>query len=210
MLPWYMMFGAIGNQPGELITYQPTWHHGHAVMRFLPDMRKGPPAGEIPPAFKFTQGSFEFYKHPHPSAYSLNRILYELRLSSDLRRRFFKNPEGVAKEFGCNDKEAVLMRTVLDENIDALRSMKRTRWSTPARMHLGMLMSLVVVQAEMRRLTCIGRVGTRLVVIAITKPTGAPSGCPRFVLPQSLYARFRGIPQLKNGFAWLASAKTAF
>jgi 2,3-dihydroxyphenylpropionate 1,2-dioxygenase len=35
MLPWMVLFGAIGNQPGELLTYQPTWHHGHAVMQFL-------------------------------------------------------------------------------------------------------------------------------------------------------------------------------
>ncbi len=41
MLPWMVLFGAIGNVPGELLTYQPTWHHGHAVMRFLPDKRTG-------------------------------------------------------------------------------------------------------------------------------------------------------------------------
>src|SRR5580692_11217734 len=41
ILSWMIMFGAIGNQPGELLTYQPTWHHGHAVMRFLPDKRTG-------------------------------------------------------------------------------------------------------------------------------------------------------------------------
>ena len=41
MLSWMILFGAIGNQPGELITYQPTWHHGHAVMRFLPDKGTG-------------------------------------------------------------------------------------------------------------------------------------------------------------------------
>ena len=52
------------NYPGELITYQPTWHHGHAVMRFIPNRRQGPPTGEIPPAYTFTQGGFEFYKHP--------------------------------------------------------------------------------------------------------------------------------------------------
>ena len=42
MLSWIIMFGAIGNQPGELVTYQPTWHHGHAVMRFLPLKGTGP------------------------------------------------------------------------------------------------------------------------------------------------------------------------
>jgi hypothetical protein len=40
LLPWFAMFGAIGNQPGELLTYQPTWHHGHAVMRFIPNKRE--------------------------------------------------------------------------------------------------------------------------------------------------------------------------
>src|SRR6202140_4662356 len=83
MLPWYIMWGATGNIPGELITYQPTWHHGHAVMRFLPNKRKGPPTGDIPPAYNFTQGGFEFYKHPAPSSYALNKVLYELRLSSE-------------------------------------------------------------------------------------------------------------------------------
>jgi AmmeMemoRadiSam system protein B len=156
MLPWYPLFGAIGNQPAELLTYQPTWHHGHAVMRFLPDKRKGPPTGEIPPPYQFKQGGFEFYKHPHPSAYALNRILYELRLSPDLRRRFFANPTKVAKEFGCNDREAELMKTVLDENIDALRSLKPHPLVEAGAHALGMLMSLVVVQAEMRRLRATG------------------------------------------------------
>jgi aromatic ring-opening dioxygenase catalytic subunit (LigB family) len=157
MLPWYPLFGAIGNQPAELITYQPTWHHGHAVMRFLPDKRKGPPKGEIPPAYQFKQGGFEFYKHPKPEHYGLNRILYELRLSSDLRRRFFKNPAAVSKEYGCTEDQAELMKTVLDENIDALRSLKPHPLVDAGAHPLGMLMSLVVVQAEMRRLRAAGQ-----------------------------------------------------
>ncbi len=40
------MFGAIGNRPGELITYQPTWHHGHAVMRFIPNRKNAPTTPE--------------------------------------------------------------------------------------------------------------------------------------------------------------------
>lgn len=157
MLPWYPLFGAIGAQPGELITYQPTWHHGHAVMRFLPDKRKGPPTGEIPPPYKFQQGGFEFYKHPHPSAYNLNRVLYELRLSSDLRRRLFKSPTKVAQEYNLNPKETEALKTVLDENVDALRSLKPHPLVDAGAHALGMLMSLVVVQAEMRRLRAAGQ-----------------------------------------------------
>src|SRR3984957_2356900 len=78
MLPWYFLFGAIGNVPVELLTYQPTWHHGHAVMRFIPNKRVGPPPGEVPAAYTFTQGGFEFYKAPPSSSYSLNKVLYAL------------------------------------------------------------------------------------------------------------------------------------
>src|SRR4029078_9405448 len=37
MLNWAVMYGAIGARPGELIDYIPTWHHGLAMMRFLPE-----------------------------------------------------------------------------------------------------------------------------------------------------------------------------
>ena len=79
MLPWMAMFGAIGNQPGELLTYQPTWHHGHAVMRFIPNKREEaglPLESKTPTEFKF-QGvgaSYEFYKHPDPASYKLNKL----------------------------------------------------------------------------------------------------------------------------------------
>ncbi|PYT19028.1 MAG: hypothetical protein DMG59_01890, partial [Acidobacteria bacterium] len=63
MLTWMALFGAIGNQPGELLTYQPTWHHGHAVMRFLPLRKTGSEAHPKPAAaFEFkNQGGYEFY-----------------------------------------------------------------------------------------------------------------------------------------------------
>jgi len=68
MLSWMILFGAMGNQPGELLTYQPTWHHGHAVMRFLPDKRTGKVSAEgakgaATYTFKGSEG-YEFYKHP--------------------------------------------------------------------------------------------------------------------------------------------------
>ena len=72
MLPWMILFGAIGQQPGELITYQPTWHHGHAVMRFIPNKRKGTPTTpRTRPKYNFgTPGGYQFYRHPNPSVVS--------------------------------------------------------------------------------------------------------------------------------------------
>jgi aromatic ring-opening dioxygenase catalytic subunit (LigB family) len=152
MLPWYPLFGALGNVPAELITYQPTWHHGHAVMRFLPDKRKGPATGPIPEPYKFEQGSFEFYKHPEPKSYNLNNILYKLRLDQNLRFRFLRDTPTVAKEFGLSPAEAKVVETIKDENIDALRSLKPHPLVEAGAHPLGMLMCLVVVQAEMRRM----------------------------------------------------------
>jgi len=59
MLSWTIMFGAIGNIKGELVTYQPTWHHGHAVMRFMPLKGIGPSKEGMgaPPDYKFEGGT---------------------------------------------------------------------------------------------------------------------------------------------------------
>jgi aromatic ring-opening dioxygenase catalytic subunit (LigB family) len=157
MLPWYPLFGALPNLPGELITYQPTWHHGHAVMRFLPDKRKSPPKGEIPTAYNFQQGGFEFYKHPEPSSYNLNKVLYDLRHKHDLRVQLFKDSPSVAKKYNLNPKESAALETMKDEGVDLLRSLKPHPLVDAGAHPLGMLMSLLVVQAEGRRLRAAGQ-----------------------------------------------------
>jgi aromatic ring-opening dioxygenase catalytic subunit (LigB family) len=152
MLPWYFLFGALGSVPGELLTYQPTWHHGHAVMRFIPNRRQGPPPGDVPAPYKFTQGGFEFYKAPPSSSYSLNKVLYDLRHHQDLRLRFLKDPYQIASEYKLNPQESKALAMITDENIDVLRSLKPHPLVDAGAHPLGMLMCLVVVQAEARRL----------------------------------------------------------
>jgi AmmeMemoRadiSam system protein B len=157
MLPWYFLFGAIGNVPGELLTYQPTWHHGHAVMRFIPNKRVGPPPGEVPAAYKFTQGGFEFYKAPPSSSYSLNKVLYDLRHHQDMRLEFLKDPYTIAAKYNLNPQESKALAMITDENIDVLRSLKPHPLVDAGAHPLGMLMCLVVVQAEARRLRAASR-----------------------------------------------------
>jgi hypothetical protein len=65
MLPWMVMFGAIGNRSGELVTHQPTWHHGHAVMRFILTRRMRPPRLSLT-HFEFHSGGYQFYNIPIP------------------------------------------------------------------------------------------------------------------------------------------------
>jgi len=156
MLPWMAMFGAIGNQPGELLTYQPTWHHGHAVMRFIPNKREQtglPLESKTPPEYQFQDsGGYQFYKHPDPASYKLNKLLYDLRHKQPLRRKLYADTPGVAADYGLSPVEAAAIETLKDENIDMLRSLKSHPLVEIGAHPLGTLMSIVVVQAEARRL----------------------------------------------------------
>jgi len=111
MLTWAAMFGAIGPQAGELIDYIPTWHHGLGLMRFLPhrDVAATKTAStnvlEQYGGFKFRNQGFQFYKHPPAEAYGLNRLLFEVRHSADLRDRIIKNLDAVSKEYELNAQQ---------------------------------------------------------------------------------------------------------
>ncbi len=103
LLPWTVMFGAIGQVPGELVQYTPTWHHGHAMMRFLPAREKAVAAGAELPKYgglDFKAGGFEFYKHPPAEeAYELNKLLFDMRHNAGLRRRLLTDLSSVTKEY---------------------------------------------------------------------------------------------------------------
>ena len=153
ILPWMILFGAMGPRAGELLTYQPTWHHGHAVMRFIPNKASGPSTPEPAPAWIFeNDGGYEFYRHPDPDVYPLNKVLYDLRFSPALRRRLFEDTAGLAAEYGLTAPQATALETLKDESIDMVRSLKPHPLVDAGAHPLGMLMSLIVVQAEQRRM----------------------------------------------------------
>ena len=105
LLTWITLFGAIGNVPGELLQYTPTWHHGHGFMRFLPKReRKNPPLKVDKPfgGFKFKNAGFEFYKHPPAASYALNRLLFDVRHDAVLRQRIINNLGDVAEQYGLD------------------------------------------------------------------------------------------------------------
>jgi 2,3-dihydroxyphenylpropionate 1,2-dioxygenase len=160
MLPWMVMFGAIGNQPGELITYQPTWHHGHAVMRFIPDKRTGKTskeAAKAPAKYEFKNaGGYEFYKHPSPSAYKLNKVLYDLRFKQDLRIRLVHDIPSVAKEYGMTPQEAKVLETLQDDDIEKFRNGKVHPLVEAGAHPLGMWMSVLQMHSELRKLRAAG------------------------------------------------------
>ena len=117
LLTWAMLLGAIGPQPGTVIDYIPTWHHGLAYIQFLPAAHSQRPSS--PPLQKygglhFQNKGFQFYKHPPAEAYGLNRLLFEVRHDADLRKRIVTNLGSVADQYQLNRKQRTAARALVD------------------------------------------------------------------------------------------------
>src|SRR5262249_60541525 len=103
--------GEPGHAPGELVKSTPTGHHGHAMMRFHPARPKAANVAS-PPKYQFKNQGFEFYKHPPASAYKLNKMLFEVRTDSNMRRRLLNNLDEVAAEWGLSEQEKEATRAI--------------------------------------------------------------------------------------------------
>ncbi len=114
LLTWLVALGATGVERGELLSYQPTSHHGHGVMRFLPAKgERGQAHREIPDygGFQFRGEGYQFYKHPTAEDYPLNRALAELKRSKELRARYVSDIDGVCGEFGLSKEHTEALKT---------------------------------------------------------------------------------------------------
>ena len=117
LLSWAVMFGAIGQVPGELIDYLPTWHHGLGMMRFLPQRPHAASAPKVDAeygGFKFRNAGFQFYKHPPAEAYGLNKLMFESRHSAALRDRILDDFDNVANEYGLQGQQRQAARAMID------------------------------------------------------------------------------------------------
>jgi hypothetical protein len=155
LLTWSILFGAIGEQPGELLQYTPTWHHGHAVMRFLPARSQAATTTAAAPGYggyEFKNRGFEFYRRPPASAYKLNKLLFNVRTDSELRRRLLDDLDGVADEWGLNNEEKEAARAIASVGSSARVSDNAAALVKAGAHPLQALMSLHVVHGEFRRL----------------------------------------------------------
>jgi 2,3-dihydroxyphenylpropionate 1,2-dioxygenase len=151
LLPWAIMLGAIGAVPGELVHYTPTWHHGHAMMRFLPAKPKAVAADALP-KYQFKNQGFEFYKHPPASAYKLNKMLFEVRHDSALRRRLLDDLETVAAEWDLSAEEKEATRAIATVGQAQKISDNAAALIAAGAHPLQALMSLHAVHGEFRKL----------------------------------------------------------
>lgn len=156
LLNWATLLGAIGNTCGELLQYTPTWHHGHAVMRFSSAGTKTLPPTAAPDnsygGFEFKNESFEFYKHPPASAYKLNKLLFEVRHDANLRRRLLTELDEVATEWDLSPEEKAGAWAIASVG-SAVKISDNAAALVKAGAHpLQALMSLHAVHGEYRKL----------------------------------------------------------
>jgi 2,3-dihydroxyphenylpropionate 1,2-dioxygenase len=156
LLPWAVLLGAIGNVPGELVQYTPTWHHGHAMMRFLPVREKAATvvANQLPQygGLAFEEGGFKFYKHPPAEAYQLNKLLFDMRHDSALRRRLLTEFDSVTAQYQLREDYLDAARALAEVGATAKISDNAGRIVAAGAHPLHALMTLHAVHGEMKRL----------------------------------------------------------
>jgi hypothetical protein len=151
MLPWAPVLAAASPMHMELLSYQATSHHGHAVARFLPGEKLN---AEPAQAYKFQSHPYHFYNHPPISAYRLNRILYESRYKPALRQRMFRDLDKVCAEYGLESGETSAMRAVFEfRHLDGDRPALDAEPLVERGAHpIGALMAVHGLQQEKRAL----------------------------------------------------------
>lgn len=149
MLPWAIVLGAAGAQHMELLSYQETSHHGHAVALFHPGEK---PNAEPARPYAFAGHPYHFYNHPEISAYRLNKLLYESRHKPSLRQRMFRDLDAVCMEYGLGMKEASAMRAVFEfRNLDGEKPALDAEPAVAVGAHpVGALMAVHGLQQEKR------------------------------------------------------------
>lgn len=152
MLPWALALGAAGLQHLELLSYQPTSHHGHAVVRFLPGAKANP---EPPRSYTFQNHPYHFYNHPPLAAYKLNKLLYDSRFKPALRLRLFENAAAVAAEYALDAVHTgALLRSLEFRYIDTDKPGRDADPLVEAGAHpIGALMAMHGLQHEKRHLS---------------------------------------------------------
>ena len=153
MLPWALALGTVGEQHLELLSYQATAHHGHAVVRFHPGARANPLPSQ---SYTFQNHPYHFYNHPPLAAYKLNKLLYDSRFKPSLRARLFENAAAVAKEYDLEEVHARALESSLQfRYIDTDKPGQDADALVDAGAHpIGALMAIHGLQQEKRKLRC--------------------------------------------------------
>jgi len=129
---WITLLGAVGDVPAEVVCYEPSWHHGNAVVTWpvtptdaeqpsarsvdptrpsAPRGRPSQPAGTAAPGdptgglstARRDERFVPHYAFPPAHAYGLNRCLFRLKSDTPFRARFLTDPEAAMTDAGLAD-----------------------------------------------------------------------------------------------------------
>jgi hypothetical protein len=127
-------------------------------MRFLPAREKAQTtmkaAADLPlyGGMRFRNEGFQFYKHPPASAYNLNRLLFDVRHDSGLRRRLLTDLDGVAAEYSLGSEGKEGARALAEVGETPKISDNASRIVNAGAHPLQALMTLHAVHGEMKKL----------------------------------------------------------
>lgn len=114
LLTWYALFGAIGDRPAEVLTYQPTWHHGLGVVNFpIATPQVGAPAPvTVPTEREGSPTEYRYYKAPTSATTNLNRLLYDLRMHPPKRQELVRDMDGVMSAYGLSPEQTEALKSL--------------------------------------------------------------------------------------------------
>ena len=61
-----------------------------------------------------------YYTYPSPAAYHLNKFLYDLKRSKELRQRYLQDPDQIIAERGIPEDQAEALKALDQERLAAL------------------------------------------------------------------------------------------
>ncbi len=151
MLPWAPVLGAIGEQHMEVLSYQETAHHGHAVVRFHAGRK--PNAAPPQEPYPFHNHPYRFYVHPPVAVFHLNKLLYDSRYKPLLRQRMFEELDRVMKEYDLSPRESLALKAVFEfPHLDTDRPARDAEPIVEIGAHpIGALMAVHVLQQQARK-----------------------------------------------------------
>ncbi len=107
LLQWLVMLGIMGHEPPcELVTYQPSWHHGYAMIWW--DMQAPARPAE------------RHYVYADPARYPLNTALFTLMNDRPLRQRFLADADAAIAEFALSEEEREAVKSRDTKRLTAL------------------------------------------------------------------------------------------
>lgn len=111
LLTWSILLGAAGAVRAEILCYTPTWHHGHAVVRFVPATSSAEQGARYPRSRSAIPAA-PVYRRPLPEHLGFNRLLFGVRADARIRAAIEKDLDWLVSEYGLSLEQRKLVEAL--------------------------------------------------------------------------------------------------